>query len=88
MDDGDYVIVINAKKVHLLLTDVVMPGMDGWELARKVTAMRPAIKVVVMSGYSAQSGGAEDEGSLQWGFLEKPFTQEGLLQKIREVLGD
>ena len=78
----------NAKKVHLLLTDVVMPGMDGWELARKVTALRPAIKVVVMSGYSAQSAGAEDEGSLQWGFLEKPFTQEGLLQKIREVLGD
>jgi two-component system, cell cycle sensor histidine kinase and response regulator CckA len=78
----------DPKKVRLLLTDISMPGMDGRELARRVTAGRPKIKVVLMSGYSAQIGGDEDEGSLQWGFLEKPFTLEGLLQKVGDALSD
>ena len=78
----------DPKRVRLLLTDVSMPGMDGRELARRVAARCPGIKVVLMSGYSAQTGGDEDQGSLEWGFLEKPFTLALLLQKVRDALSD
>lgn len=75
------------RKVHLLLTDVVMPGMDGRELARRVTEMRPDIKVILMSGYHGQTDGETDDGVPPSAFLQKPFTQEGLLQKVRDALG-
>ncbi len=74
--------------IHLLLTDVVMPGMNGPELASQVTAARPEVKVLYMSGYTGQSfsgAGALESGSR---FLQKPFTREGLAQKIRETLDD
>jgi len=74
--------------IHLLLTDVVMPGMNGPELARQLTAARPEVKVLYMSGYTGQSfsgAGALESGSR---FLQKPFTREGLAQKIREILDD
>jgi len=75
------------RKVHLLLTDVVMPGMDGRELARRVTEMRPDIKVILMSGYHGQTDGETDDVVPPSAFLQKPFTQEGLLQKVRDALG-
>lgn len=74
--------------IHLLLTDVVMPGMNGPELARQLNATRPEVKVLYMSGYTGQSfsgTGALESGSR---FLQKPFTREGLAQKIRETLDD
>lgn len=74
--------------IHLLLTDVVMPGMNGPELARQLNAIRPEVKVLYMSGYTGQSfsgTGALESGSR---FLQKPFTREGLAQKIRETLDD
>jgi CheY-like chemotaxis protein len=77
-----------GSTIHLLLTDVVMPGMNGPELARQLAAVRPAIKVLFMSGYTGQSfsgTGALEPGSH---FLQKPFTRGGLAQKIRETLDD
>jgi CheY-like chemotaxis protein len=72
--------------IHLLLTDVVMPGGTGRDLARLMTASRPAIKVLYMSGYPEH--GAAPGSVLEHGapFLSKPFTREQLLQKIRDVL--
>ena len=74
--------------IHLLLTDIVMPGMNGRDLARQLSAIRPEIKVLYMSGYTGQSfsgAGVLEAGSH---FLQKPFTREGLAQKVRETLDD
>jgi len=70
----------------LLLTDLVMPGMNGRELADKAAAARPGIKVLYMSGYTDDALG--HHGALDPGMalLEKPFTVDRLLRKVRETL--
>ena len=72
-------------KIHVLLTDMVMPGMNGKDLAAKLNPLRPEMKVVYMSGYSSFShaGLVDSEIAL----LAKPFTREKLLRKLRETLG-
>jgi FixJ family two-component response regulator len=72
--------------LQLLLTDVVMPGMSGRVLAGQVIEQRPLIKVVYMSGYTGQAVGAHvalEEGSF---FLQKPFSRDGLVSKVRQAL--
>lgn len=72
--------------IQLLLTDVVMPGMTGWELARRIRRERPHIKVIHMSGYpdkSIQDNALVGEG---FNFIEKPFSPEELARHIRRVL--
>jgi PAS domain S-box-containing protein len=73
--------------IHLLLTDVVLPGMDGRELAEHVTRDRPDVRVLFMTGYA--SGLSTSEGLLGPGMqlLEKPFTAHALLTKTRHLLG-
>ena len=72
-------------KIHLLLTDVVMPGMNGRELAERLAQARPDLIIVYMSGYTGQGIG---QGVLPSGcnFLAKPFHRENLARKIREAL--
>ena len=72
--------------VHLLLTDVVMPGMSGPELAVQLTDRRPGARVLYMSGYPGDA--AAQRGALAPGiaFLQKPFLPEALVRRIREVL--
>ena len=75
-----------ATQMHLLLTDVVMPGIDGPSLARQVQGERPDIKVLYMSGYATNfimHEGVVDPGT---NFLEKPFHPRTLLSKVRAVL--
>jgi CheY-like chemotaxis protein len=71
--------------IHLTLTDVVMPGMTGRELAEEIVKMRPHMKVLLMSGYADAITKA---GFLHPGlhFIEKPFTSNALALKVREVL--
>jgi PAS domain S-box-containing protein len=72
--------------LHLLLTDVIMPGMDGPALAKQIQRERPDIKVLFMSGYATNfimHDGVVDPGT---NFLEKPFHPRTLLSKVREVL--
>jgi len=76
------------ERIHLLLTDVVLPGMNGRHLADRLRALRPDLKVLFTSGYPndviAKHGVLEDGIS----YLPKPFSPEGLATKVREVLGD
>lgn len=73
-------------KIDLLITDVVMPGMNGRELQKKITALRPQIKCIFVSGYS--TGIIEHHGILQGeiNFIEKPFIARVFATKIRKVL--
>jgi two-component system cell cycle sensor histidine kinase/response regulator CckA len=74
-------------EIHLLLTDIVMPGMNGRDLAEQLTAQRPSMRVVYMSGYAGQSIGCAEVFSPNTLFLSKPFTREELGAKLREALG-
>jgi CheY-like chemotaxis protein len=76
----------HTSKIDMLLTDVVMPGMSGRELATSVTVRRPGIRVLFMSGYTDNvitTGGMLEKGIA---FLQKPFSPITLARKVREVL--
>ncbi len=77
---------VHEGRIHLLLTDVVMPGMNGRELAQHITSARPETKVLYMSGYTENAIG--HNGTLDAGItlLQKPFTLPALKAKVREML--
>ena len=75
-------------EINLLLTDVILPGMNGREVSEHLMRLRPDLKVLFMSGFPADvlgPGGVLGEDSA---FLQKPFTADGLLRRVREVLGE
>ena len=76
----------HEETIHLLLTDVIMPEMNGVELARTLSPRRPDMKVLYMTGYA--EGGIIDRHELQAdaNLLRKPFTPDGLSRKVREIL--
>ena len=77
--------VEEARQIHLLLTDVVMPNMSGPRLAERLRTTRPDTKTLYMSGYPDMGEGSEALRS-QPNFIQKPFTQEELLRRMREIL--
>jgi two-component system, cell cycle sensor histidine kinase and response regulator CckA len=75
-----------AGPIDILVTDVMMPGMGGRELAKRLSVMRPEMSVLYLSGYTEDSvvtPGALGPGAA---FLQKPFTLQNLAKKVREVL--
>jgi CheY-like chemotaxis protein len=72
--------------IDLLLTDVLMPDMNGIELAQSVQALRPNIRVLFMSGFTADSLGAQQDGQPPVLLLQKPFTRETLVGAIQLAL--
>jgi two-component system cell cycle sensor histidine kinase/response regulator CckA len=72
--------------IHLLVTDMLMPGMIGTELASRVTALRPEIKILFMSGYTDNAIAGHEGFAGKVTLVEKPFTIEGFAGKVREVL--
>jgi two-component system, cell cycle sensor histidine kinase and response regulator CckA len=76
---------VHEAPIHLLVTDVVMPGMSGTELARRLIAQRPELRVLYTSGYTED---AVVRGELEpnTAFLAKPYVGEALLDKVRELL--
>jgi len=75
-----------ARGVDLLLTDVVMPDVSGSELAERLGALAPDMRILFMSGYSDAAVVRHGELSDAAAFLEKPFTEKALARKVREVL--
>ncbi len=73
-------------KIDMLLTDLVMPRMNGRDLAEAVLRLRPAINVVYMSGYAPDHLLPEMNLISELNFLEKPFTPAKLLAKVRATL--
>ena len=71
--------------IHLVLTDVQMPGMNGRELAERLRAQRPAIKVLFMSGYTSDELLLQGVGDAEVALLLKPFSSSELIGKIREL---
>ncbi len=73
-------------RISLLITDVVMPQMGGLELSRRLTALRPDLKVLYVSGYSEDDMSEQGVLSADMEFLEKPFTPQAITKKVREIL--
>jgi CheY-like chemotaxis protein len=72
--------------IHLLISDVIMPGESGLQLARRLLETRPGLRVLFISGYSDEAivrHGVLDPGTA---FLQKPFTPAALGRKVRELL--
>ncbi|HKP94333.1 MAG TPA: PAS domain S-box protein [Fibrobacteria bacterium] len=74
------------RSLDLLLTDAVMPNMNGGKLARELKALHPGLKTLFISGYAQDVLSAADTKLLDGAFLQKPFTQAALLSKLREAL--
>jgi DNA-binding NtrC family response regulator len=72
--------------IHLLLTDIVMPGMNGQVLASEVNWHRPDIRNIFMSGYTEHAMLQKILSEPGAAFLQKPFTPSQLLEKVREIL--
>ena len=76
----------HANEIHLLITDVIMPEMNGRDLAEKLQSLYPRLKYLFMSGYTADviaHHGVLDEGVA---FIQKPFSRQELAAKVRKVL--
>jgi two-component system cell cycle sensor histidine kinase/response regulator CckA len=76
----------SAGDIHLLITDVVMPSMDGPTLVRAVKHLRPEIQVIFMSGYAEEAFRRNDEKAEDLHFLPKPFGLKQLAAKVKDVL--
>jgi len=74
------------QPIDLVITDVVLPGMSGGELADRLRAARPALRVLFTSGHSDEAIGRHGVSRTDRAFLQKPFTYEAFVAKVREAL--
>jgi DNA-binding NtrC family response regulator len=76
----------HAGRIHLLITDVVMPKMNGWDLAKRLLSLYPDLRSLFMSGYTANV--IAQRGVLEEGihFMQKPFSINDLAAKVRDAL--
>jgi len=79
--------ILTTKDIDLMLTDVIMPNMDGYQLASQVKQQFPKIKILIASGYNEQMLN-ENSNSALYDQLDKPYSSENLLNKIRKLLDE
>lgn len=77
--------ILHTEKINLMLTDVIMPGMNGYQLAAKVSEQYPAIKIIIASGYNNEVN-THDAKNARYQYLDKPYRSSDLLQIIRLLL--
>lgn len=87
-EEGIAVCQQHQGKIDLLLTDVVMPGMNGREMANRILEILPELRVVFMSGYTEQILRRERQMDAPFEYLQKPFTLLALTQKLSRVLSN
>jgi YesN/AraC family two-component response regulator len=75
-----------AGSIDLMVTDVIMPGMNGRELAERLVARRPTTKVLFVSGHTDDAVMQQGVFESSMEFLQKPFTKAGLAEKVYKVL--
>ncbi len=80
------IVKAGKQEIHLLITDVVMPSMDGPTLVRHVKGLKPGLPVIFMSGYAEEAFRRNDENASDLHFLPKPFGLKQLAAKVKEVL--
>jgi two-component system, cell cycle sensor histidine kinase and response regulator CckA len=77
-----------GRQIDLLLTDVVMPGMNGRDMANRILEFLPELRVIFMSGYTEHALAREGEIDPQFEYLQKPFALQTLTRKLKRVLGN
>ena len=88
--DGVEALAVSASHqgpIHLLLTDVILPGMNGRKLSGQLVSTRPDLKVVFVSGYPGDVIGQQGVLNESVAFLQKPYSPDELADKVRQVLG-
>lgn len=78
--------MLSRKKYHMVLSDVIMPGMNGYQLAHQIREYYPDVKIQLNSGYHDDSSRNNDDGYLYENILSKPYSTKDLLEKIRKLL--
>lgn len=76
----------HAGTIHLLITDVVMPDMDGPELVKQLSSIRPDTPALFMSGYMDDTLGDRGVLSTNANFIQKPFSPRAIAKKVRDIL--
>jgi len=87
--DGEQALALaqqGSTPIHLVLTDLVMPGISGSELAARLAAIRPGLRTLYMSGYADRTPADRDAPAYQQNSIGKPFSPAALAAKVREVL--
>ena len=87
--DGEEALALaesHAGTIDLLLTDVVMPKLGGAQLARRLRMTRPGLRVLFMTGYSAEAVATDGVLAPDSSLLQKPFTAEELMRRVHEAL--
>ncbi len=76
----------HSQPIDLMITDIVMPGLNGRELAERLSRSNPKMKVLFMSGYTDDKAVRRGVVDANLAFIQKPFTPESLVRKIKTVL--
>jgi DNA-binding NtrC family response regulator len=88
-ENGEHALEVagaHAGEIALVISDVVMPGLSGPAVAARLLAARPEVRVLFMSGYTDEAIGQQGVLDSETHFIQKPFSADALLRKVREVL--
>ena len=80
--------ILGSERVDLLLCDVIMPGMDGYQLSEEVNKRFPEVKIQLVSGYSDEPTDDAFRLQLYNSILYKPYTRESLVRQVRNLLDE